>query len=33
LAIPGVLELRTEGDNEQDWHPRYSIERQIEQLA
>ena len=33
LAAPGVLELGTEGDDEQDGQPRYPIERQVEQLA
>jgi hypothetical protein len=33
LAAPVMLKFGAEGDDEQDRQPRYSIERQVEQLA
>jgi hypothetical protein len=32
-AGPAMLELRPEGDDEQDWKTPYEIERQIKQLT
>jgi hypothetical protein len=33
LPVPGVLKFGPEGDDDEDGHPRCSIERQVEQLA
>jgi hypothetical protein len=33
LAGPGRLELRTEGDQEQDRQPGHALDREVEQLA